>query len=178
MTEKSRNFLGSIGSTLIVFILVFLPITWMIILNIQSFMIGPVNPALALQWNPYSNGFTPAVDAEAVANEISPTLKPDDFVIAPGVISWMLPSNAADARTVAIYEYGGKTMGMRDINQERFTVNCSLSNAKYAVVDNSWRAWMVDLAPEIATMLKEVSDWPTLMTQGDVQVFCNPIFCR
>jgi hypothetical protein len=56
-------------------------------------------------------------------------------------------------------------------------VNSSLSNAKYAIVDNSWRVWMIDLAPEIGTILKQVSNWPIVMAQGDVQLYCNPISC-
>ena len=178
LPETSKNFLGAFISTLIVFVIVFLPITWMIILNIRSFMIEPVNPTLVLRENPFSDGFIPAVDAEAIANEISPTLKPDDFVIAPGVIYWMLPGNATDVRTVVIYEYGGKTLGMGDVNRERFTVNSSLSNAKYAVVDNTWRTWWVNMAPEITTILDEVSNWPMIMTRGDLQLFCNPNYCR
>ncbi len=173
-----KNFLGSIGSTLIVFVIIFLPITWMIILNARSYMIEPVDPTLGLQENPFSDGFIPAVDAEAIANEISPTLKSDDFVVAPGQVSWMLPSNTADARTVVVYEYGGRTLGMGDFNRERFTVNSALSNAKYAVVDNTWRIWWVNMAPEITIILDEVNSWPLVKTRGSLQLFCNPIFCR
>jgi 4-amino-4-deoxy-L-arabinose transferase-like glycosyltransferase len=178
VNNRLKNALGSIGSTLVVFVIIFLPISWMIILSVRSFMIEPAIPTLALQENPFSDGFIPAGDAQAVAERISPTLNPEDFVIAPGVISWMLPSNAADARTVVVYDYGGRTLGMGNVDKDRFTVNSSLSNAKYAIVDNTWRVWMENMAPEIATMLNEVIKWPLFMSQGDLKVYCNPVYCR
>ena len=148
----------------------------MIILDLGSFIVEPINPSLALVENPWKEGFISAADAEAVAKKISPTLKPYDFVIAPGVIAWMLPSHAADPRTVVVYEYGGKTLRMGDFDRARFTVNSSVSNAKYAIVDESWRIWMVNMAPEIATMLDEVKKWPMVTEQGSLQVFCNPTY--
>ncbi len=178
LSEPVRNYVGSIVSTLAIFVVFFLPITWLVILSMRSFVIEPLSPSLALIENPEKEGFIPAVDAEAVANKISPTLKPDDFVIAPGVISWMLPSHATDPRTVVIYDYGGKTLGMGDFDQERFTVDSSLSNARYAVVDNTWRIWMANMAPEIAIMLNEVKKWPLVMEQGSLELFCNPTYCQ
>jgi 4-amino-4-deoxy-L-arabinose transferase-like glycosyltransferase len=178
VNETLRNTFGSIVSIFIVFVVIFLPITWMIILNLGSFIIEPINPYLALEENPWKEGFIPAADAEAIAKKISPTLNPDDFVIAPGVIAWMLPSNAADARTVVVYEYGGKTLRMGDFDRARFTVNSSVSNAKYAIVDESWRIWLVNMAPEISTMLDEVKKWPLVMESGSLQLFCNPTYCH
>ncbi len=178
VNEKVRNNVSSLCSTLVIFAVFFLPLTWLAILSMRSYIVEPVKPSLALIENPEKEGFIPAVDAEAVANKISLTLKPDDFVIAPGVISWMLSSHAADARTVVIYDYGGKTLGMGDFDLERFTVDSSLTNARYAVVDNTWRIWMVSMAPEIATMLEEVKKWPMVMEQGSLQVFCNPTYCQ
>ncbi len=178
LAETTRSSLVSIGSTLLLFIIVYLPMTWVLILSINSFLIGPMDPANAMRWNPYFHGFVSAADAQAVAQKILPTLKPDDFVVAPGVIFWMLPSHEADARTVAAYEYGGEVLGQVGFDQARFTVDSSLTNAKYAIVDNSWRAWMVNLTPEIANMLREVSNWPLIMAQGSLQLYCNPRYCQ
>jgi 4-amino-4-deoxy-L-arabinose transferase-like glycosyltransferase len=178
INEKFRNSLTQISSTLVVFFIVFLPITWMIILSFGNFILSPVSTSLGLVENPFSAGFISADQAEAIANEISPTLNQDDFVIAPSVISWMLPSNAADARTVVVYEYGGATLGMGNFDKDRFTVNSSSSNAKYAVVDDIWREWMVNMAPEISMLMDEVQTWPLVMERGSLQLFCNPKYCQ
>jgi hypothetical protein len=178
VSESFMNSIGSIVSSLILFIIFFLPISWMIVLSLGSFVVEPGNPSLALVDNPWKEGFLSAADAEAVAKKISPNLNPGDFVIAPGVISWMIQSNATDARTVVIYENGGKTLGMDNFTQDRFIVNSSVSNAKYAVVDDTGRVWMVNMAPEIATMLNEVTKWPLVMERGSLQLFCNPTYCR
>jgi hypothetical protein len=161
---------------LLVFVFVFLPISWMIILNIQGFISKPANPS-ELQKIPFSDGFIPAVDAEVVAGEISEKINPEDFVIAPGVVSWMVHCNVADIRQVAMYEFGGQILDNPEIAQDRFTVNSSLSNAKFAVVDDTWRYWFTDMAPEIASMLDEVKKWPLVMTQGTLQLYCNPAYC-
>jgi 4-amino-4-deoxy-L-arabinose transferase-like glycosyltransferase len=176
INNTSRTLIGSFGSILLVFVFVFLPISWMIILNIQGFISKPANPS-ELQKIPFSDGFIPAVDAEVVAGEISEKINPEDFVIAPGVVSWMVHCNVADIRQVAMYEFGGQILDNPEIAQDRFTVNSSLSNAKFAVVDDTWRYWFTDMAPEIASMLDEVKKWPLVMTQGTLQLYCNPANC-
>ncbi len=174
----AQNYLAPIGSTLAMFVVVYLPITWVLILSISSFVGGNISAENAMKWSPYFQGFVATADAEAIAQKIIPSLANDDFVVAPGVISWMLPSNSADARTVAAYEYGGETLDMVGFDRSRFTVDSSLGNAKYAIVDNSWRAWMVNLSPDIAALLKEVNTWPLIMAQGSLQLYCNPRYCR
>jgi hypothetical protein len=156
--ETLRSFLGSIGSTLMIFVIVFLPITWIIILNVSSFNIEPLIPSLAFLDYPFREGFIPAADAETIAEEISLNLTPEDFVITPGQVSWMLPCHTADIRTVGTYEFGGKTPELYDFVMNRFTVNSSLNNARYAVVDNYWRVWMVSSYPEYDSILEEVNN--------------------
>jgi hypothetical protein len=175
--EALRNILGSVGSTGLTFAIVFLPISYFVILSIGSFMIEPPNPSLALVVNPSIQGFISADDAETIANKLSPLLRPEDFVIAPGVISWMLHSHTADIRTVAVYEYKAESLGGKYLDSSRFVVNSSLYNAKYAIVDDSWRDWWAGMTPEIGTMLGEVSHWPLVMERSNIQVYCNPVFC-
>jgi hypothetical protein len=178
VNDTVRTFLGSVGSTILVFAFVFLPISWLVILSIKGFVIEPVDPSIAINEVLWEEGYIAPSDAQAIAQEISKNVKSEDFVIAPGVVYWMLQSNAADPRTVVVYEHGGNILGVRDVNHDRFTVNCSLSNAKYAVVDNTWRYWSASMAPEISTMLDKVKKWPMVLERGSLQLYCNPAFCQ
>jgi hypothetical protein len=171
------NFFGSIGATAMVFVIVFLPITWMLILSLKSYIVTPLNPSLALVENPWFIGYIQAIDAETIAAEISQTVGPQDFVIAPSQVSWLLPCHTADIRTVSTYEFGGNTPGLGYYDMDRFVVNSSINNAKYVIVDDFWRVWMVDTEPEYITMLKEVQSWPMLLRLGSLVLFCNPDYC-
>ena len=164
--------------TLLIFFLFFLPVTWLIILDFGSFVIKSGNYSQAMIENPWKEGFLSSTDAEAAAQEISVNLTSNDFVIAPGVISWMLPSNASDPRTVVVYDYGGSSLGIDGFNHDRFVINSSLQTAKYAVVDDAWRVWLTNMAPEIKTMLNEVEKWPVIFERDSLQVFCNPTYCK
>jgi 4-amino-4-deoxy-L-arabinose transferase-like glycosyltransferase len=178
VNDTVRTFLGSVGSTILVFAFVFLPISWLVILSIKGFVIEPVDPSIAINEVLWEEGYIAPSDAQAIAQEISKNVKSEDFVIAPGVVYRMLQSNAAHPRTVVVYEHGGNILGVRDVNHDRFTVNCSLSNAKYAVVDNTWRYWSASMAPEISTMLDKVKKWPMVLERGSLQLYCNPAFCQ
>ncbi len=175
---RLRTFLGSVGTTSLVFCFVFLPISWMVITNVKGYMVEPADPSIVMTQVGWLEGYVSSDDAQAIAQEISKNVKSEDFVIAPGVVYWMLQSNAADPRTVVVYEHGGNILGVRDVNHDRFTVNSSLSNAKYAVVDNTWRYWLAPMAPEISTMLDKVKKWPMVMERGSLQLYCNPTFCQ
>jgi hypothetical protein len=178
VNDTVRTFLGSVGSTILVFAFVFLPISWLVILSIKGFVIEPIDPSIAINEVLWEEGYIAPSDAQAIVKEISREITPEDFVIAPGAVSWMLPCNTADIRQVAVYEFGGEAMGNSNINKDRFTVKSSLSNAKYAVVDNTWRVWMAELAPEFASKLEGVLKWPMVMERGSLQLYCNPAFCQ
>jgi hypothetical protein len=168
----------SVLPMLIIFLLFFLPVSWLIILDSSSFIIRGGNYLQAMIENPWKEGFLSAEDSEAVVKKISGNLTSNDFVIAPGVISWMLNNNAADPRTVVVYDYGGSSLGIDGFNHNRFVVNSSLQTAKYAVVDEAWREWLTDMAPEIKIMLNEVEKWPIVFERDSLQVFCNPTYCK
>jgi 4-amino-4-deoxy-L-arabinose transferase-like glycosyltransferase len=171
-------FIGSVGPTLLAFAFVFLPISYMLILDIKGYFVEPVNPSSTIQAVGWSVGYIPASDAEAVAQAILINTKPTDFVIAPGALSWILVCNATDIRIVYRYYQVIHSINNRYLQKDDFLVEDSLSNAKYAVVDNTWRTWAQNSTSDTDLWLDEVSHWPLVMERGSLQLFCNPSFCQ
>jgi 4-amino-4-deoxy-L-arabinose transferase-like glycosyltransferase len=172
-----KSILGSIGSTVLVFCFVFLPVSYMIILDSKGFLIEPINPSIVLSQVVWESLYIPADDAQDIAKKISENLSPEDIVIAPSTIYWMLPSKAVDFRSVYAYELAKKGLGNSAISLDRYIENISMSNAKYVVLHDASLYSGID-SPEISSSLKEISDWPILIDRRGVQLFCNPAYCQ
>ncbi len=172
-----KSVLGSVGSTLLVFCFVFLPVSYMIILDSRGFLIEPVIPSTVLSQVYWEDLYIPANDAQAIAQEISKNISPEDFVIAPSTIYWMLPCNAVDYRSVYSYELTKKGEGNSAVSMDRYTEDISMSSAKFVVLHDASLYSGVD-SPVISSTLNEIADWPIVMDRQGVQLFCNPAYCR
>ncbi len=170
--------MGSLASVLIVFSFFFTPLIWLAGFNFSIFIKNDPDMAKILFTPPFQKGYLPAKDAEAISAAIKADIQPGDFVVGPGTVTWMLPVQTADIRNVLLYEKGGNMVNIPGFDPARFILPQAMDNAKFVIVDDSWRGWS-DASPEIvAESLQKVSQWPLKMVSGSLQLFCNPKYCR
>ncbi len=173
----ARQLLGSLVSVLTVFAFFFSPLIWLLGVDVRVFATHDLELDYLVFKPIFPRVYLPAEEADAVAAALRPNLQPGDFVIGPATVTWMLPAASADFRTVLIYEKGGAAMNIPDFDMARFTRPEGLADARYAIVDDTWRDWAAG-APQIQELLQVAEGWPLVMTQGSLDLHCNPTFCR
>ncbi len=174
--QPVQRLLGSLVSVGIVFALFIAPLTGLAGIDLWVFVQNNAAARVLLPEPHYASLYVPAQDAAAVAAEIQAHVRPGDLVVASGTVFWMVPVEAVDFRSVAIYETDGAAAELPNIRRSRFVIPASLDNARYAVVDFFWRSWASHNAA-IADLLQRVSRWPLVMTQGSLELHCNPRYC-
>jgi len=99
---------------------------------------------------------------------------PDDVVLAPPHIAWMIDAPVADYQQAVAFS-GGETQNYpRQMDKSRFLFDCSVEQARYAVLWDGWREWAVSKMPDVAQVLTTVEQWPIVYRAGDWRVFARP----
>jgi len=113
-------------------------------------------------------------DAESTIAYINRHVAPDDVVLAPPHVAWMVDAQVADFQQAVAY-IGGETQNYpRDVDRSRFLFDCSVQNARYAVVWDGWREWTAEAMPDVGMILQVVESWPVVFERGEWHVFANP----
>jgi hypothetical protein len=65
-----------------------------------------------------------------------------------------------------------------DIPADRFAFDPRFTRARFVTVDNLWRNWGVWTIAGAGAALEEVEAWPLLFQAGEIDVYCNPAYCK
>ena len=111
---------------------------------------------------------------ERVAEYVNRHTVPDDVVLAPPHAAWMIESRAADFQQAVAY-MGGETQNYpKQMDTGRFLFDCSVENARYALLFDSWREWAGEKMPDVETAFQIIEAWPVVYQKGDWRVYANP----
>ena len=113
-------------------------------------------------------------DAENTIAYVNRHITPDDVVLAPPHVAWMVNGQVADFQQAVAYT-GGETQNYpSDLDRSRFLFNCSVQNATYAVLWDGWREWAGGEMPDVDVVFRVIESWPVVYERGEWQVFANP----
>ena len=122
-------------------------------------------------------------DAQQTASYILTHAQPGDVVLCSPQIAWMLdnPEDASGQETGILaadplqsVAYTGQAIAFYppNLGQNRFDFNPSIAHARYAIVDNLWRALaQPDQAPQLQPLLDRVERWPAVYHIGEYTIY-------
>ena len=113
-------------------------------------------------------------NVDAVVEFINSRSLPDDVVLAPPQIGWLIDANVADFQQATAYQGGTTQNYPMDMAVQRFLFDCSPDNAKYAVLWTDWGNWASSKMPDVGDTISSVSNWPIVFQQADWYVYANP----
>lgn len=156
--------------------------TWVVGLAVFWVLVSPF-VAMATQAG-IAPGYTPPEieqvtvrsiqDAESAIAYINRHVAADDVVLAPPHVAWMVDAQVADFQQAVAYT-GGETQNYpRDLDRNRFLFNCSVQNARYALLWDGWREWAGEQMLDVDMVFRVVESWPVLYERGEWRVFANP----
>jgi 4-amino-4-deoxy-L-arabinose transferase-like glycosyltransferase len=127
----------------------------------------------------FPSGFSWAVaqepsDAQQAIDYVNSHTMPTDVVLASPYVAWALDGSAADFQQALAYQGIATAHLPGNIPRERFLFDCSLSNARYVVLDELWRTWASEAMPEVKDMVSIVETWPLEMRFGEFEIYRNP----
>jgi hypothetical protein len=125
-------------------------------------------------------------DAERAAAYILAHAHAGDLVLCSPQVAWMLddPEDASGHETGILaaeplqsVAYSGQSIAFYPANlgQSRFVFNPSVTQARFAIVDNFWRALAApDQAPQLQPGLALVEGWPVVYRVGEYAIYEQP----
>lgn len=130
----------------------------------------------------YSLATSPA-DAQQAARYILTHAQPGDVVLCSPQVAWMLddPEDASGHETGILaadplqsVAYTGQAIAFypASLGQSRFVFPPTVAHARYAIVDNIWRALaQPDQAPQLEPLLAQVERWPEVFHVGEYTIY-------
>ncbi len=122
-------------------------------------------------------------DAQQAVNYILAHAHTGDVVLCSPQLAWMLddPEDAsghetgilaADPLQSVAYTGEGIAFYPANLGESRFAFNPSVAHARFAIVDNLWRALAApDQAPQLQPLLAEVQKWPAVYHVGEYTIY-------
>ncbi len=114
------------------------------------------------------------LDAEAVVTYVNRHVTPNDLVLAPPHIAWMIEARITDFQQAAVCAGGGAINYPKNMDLKRFLFDCSVENARYVLLWAGWRDWTAKRMPDVEEIFQTVEKWPIAYESGEWQVFANP----
>ncbi len=119
-----------------------------------------------------------AEDLEAAARVINEQIARYDVVLAPPHVAWLIEGQVADFQQSVAYT-GGETQNYPDdVSKDRFLFDCTVDNARYAVLWYDWQKWAGGVMPDVGEVFQVIQEWPIVFEQGEVRVHANPGHAR
>ena len=130
----------------------------------------------------YSLANSPA-DAQQAADYILTHAQLGDIILCSPQVAWMLddPEDASGHETGILaadplqsVAYTGQAIAFYPANlgQNRFVFDPTVAHARYAIVDNLWRALaQPDQAPQLQPLLELVERWPAVYHIGEYTIY-------
>lgn len=114
----------------------------------------------------------PAADIQAAVDYVNRALQPDELVIATPVGAWMVNGRAADFQMSTAWEGWDTVHVPGDLPRSRYVFSPDYQQARYVIVDNTWRNWGAIHIPFAAQMLEDVrQNWNVAFESGSVRVY-------
>jgi len=114
-------------------------------------------------------------EAEAAVAFVNQQVTPDELVLAPPHIAWMVNSRRADYQQAAVCAGGGAINYPEDLDMNRFLFDCSVQNASYVLIWDGWREWTAQRMPDVEDIYLTIETWwPVAFEQGEWRVYANP----
>jgi hypothetical protein len=99
---------------------------------------------------------------------------PDDVVLAPPGIGWLVPAQVADFQQAAAYADGETQNYPRHMDRSRFLFDCSVHNADYALWWVGLREWEGAKMPDVEMVYQAIERWPVAFEMGEWRLYVNP----
>ncbi len=112
--------------------------------------------------------------ARESASFVNTQVASNDVVIASPAVAWMIDAQVTDFQVSLAYSGFESRHFPPDIPRERFTIDASIDNARYVVVDRLWDNWAAFNVPDIEVIFDEIAGWEQLAVFGEVRVYGNP----
>jgi hypothetical protein len=141
--------------------------------------------AVQLRFRPGSASPYPSLEMERVTVQdyqglerlmsyLKREVTPNDVVLAPPGVAWMVEANVADFQQTTAYA-GGETQNYpRGMDRSRFVFDCSLSAADYALWWRGWREWEGGKMPDVEAAYRAVEQWSLAFQSGEWRLYTKP----
>ncbi len=113
-------------------------------------------------------------EAEAAVAYVNQRVGPDELVLAPPHVAWLVNSRRADYQQAAACAGGGAINYPEDLDTGRFLFDCSVRKASYVLIWAGWRAWTAQRMPDVEDIYLTMETWPVVFEQGEWRVYANP----
>lgn len=105
-------------------------------------------------------------EARQVVNYLNGNASPDDLVLASPALAWAIDKNTTDY-LISLADDGKKTDFFPEgIPAERLAFPVEYTNAEYIVIDNIWRNWGEEFAPDLIE-IREFAETGSIVFQTE-----------
>ncbi len=159
--------LDSLISTLAAAVIAFTPLIWMLL---SSFAMTTYGTDYIFTGNDDLR-LVDAQPSEEVRAYLSAHAASDDLILGSPVLIWGMPTmHRADFLTALAYS-GQKPRDYISVEDDRFTQDLSLQNAKFVVIDPLAEEFAPLVLPGMDAWLDEIHRWPVVFQAGDIKVY-------
>lgn len=155
---------------------------------VVTFIIIPFLPFAYNDFRQCSSGFVTKMDYWAIQNHIdleetaifvNANVKEEDFVLASSNLWWLVKCNSADLVQSAAQNGITSDFIPVPLDKNRFIFNCDYKKAKYLIIDNLVRRWMISQNGVIDILHNiETEGWKKVFERGEYVVYANPLIFK